>query len=88
MPDLLTTLAGASAAADMPTIILVDLTASNSGYVSKLGAVNTTFRVCGGARDILVAAVNVTTTDDPQLGALLRTKDHIESMLCQTQQGC
>jgi hypothetical protein len=75
---LSTTLAapGATGAAAADTVkILADLLASSSGYVNDTAAANTTFKVYGSARDVLVAALNDNSTD-PQLDALLRIKQY------------
>lgn len=79
--SLLATLESASASAN-PAQIMLDLVAYNSGYLRNLAAFHSIFRVCGRARNLLVAALDANATGDNgcrQVAALLRIKAHIDT---------
>lgn len=77
--DLLSTLARASPNAN-PAQYMLELVAYNSGFLRNLAAPNTTFGVCGKARELLATALDANLTiNDPQAAALLRIKAHIDT---------
>lgn len=73
--DLLTTIASSQPNFGPTTKaqVLSDLLSSNLGYVADLAAANTTFRVCGTARQLLLAGLQSDRLR-PQLEALLSIK--------------
>jgi Leucine-rich repeat (LRR) protein len=78
--EMLATFASTTAAIVNPAQILLDLVTYNSGFVRNLAVASSQFRVCGNARNLLVAALdgNISTTN-PQVAALLRIKESIDT---------
>lgn len=77
--DLLITLASSQAGYNPATKaqVLSDLISSNLGYVADVTAANTTFRVCGTARQLLLAGLQSNGLDS-ELEALLSMKASID----------
>lgn len=77
--DMLITLASSQLGYNSRTKaqVLSDLISSNLGHVADITAANTTFRVCGTARQLLSAGV-LSDGSDAQLEALLSIKTFID----------